>query len=164
MTEDNIEEQRRKFQAEEAQKGAFFKDRPLVARVTDSGSIQEARQSMRRIDALAAAIDTAVLARGTVGTGINAEYIEFDEWRKLSALFAKAKGEGMSNDNAAEAAGFMPLSAYATKFKQKPNGQWVPRAILQHEVGVRPGGAIVILKDKMPGDQHTIVVGASRKQ
>lgn len=167
-------------QASDTSHEKFFEHRPNFGSVGDDGvyrgkalseedafsaAVREANQEGRRHVALQRLNDTAVLERVKPGGSPNIEYIEFEDWQKLQQDFKKAtEVDKMSINDAANAVGFMPFSVYGTKFKlKKDNKTWFPRPPLVHEVGVRPTGKIVLLKDKMPGDVGTVVVGAHTK-
>lgn len=157
-------------QRDGASSSEHFRGRKSVARVDDNGILHapssgslaaateaDVSQLHRRTKAFQDQF-ASMSQRGSVGTSHNIEYISYEKFGALQRDFLKAREEAKSIGEAAQIAGFRPLSTYAAKLRTR-SGR-VVRKILQHEVGCRPNGVILILENKMPGDAHEIVVGA----
>ena len=117
---------------------------------------RSAKQHMRRADLLSEQMQSMALKRVAPGTGANVEYISFEKFVELQGDYEAALKVGETHNSAFERVGFQPLSVYVTKIA--PEGKRQIRPILQHEVGIRPNGVIVLLEDKYPGDLGTLVV------
>jgi hypothetical protein len=138
----------------------------LVAKVKDINGIatidpKTAKQHMRRIDKF-----ETMLSRVAPGSGLNIEYIEFERFTSLMKDYQTAIDKGISHNTAHEEIGFQPVSVYVNKLyrPQKDGTTKIIRKLFNLEVGVRPNGTVVCLKDKFPGDVGTLVVpGADLK-
>jgi len=147
--------------------------KPLIAHVSTAeqsegilkGTVQDAKQHMRRSDAMQKLVEETLLTRVQPGAGADVEYISFDTWVKLKGDFEEAIRVGESVDSATRRTGFQPLNFYVDKII-RPEKDGKPaktiRPLLMNEVGIRPNGKIICLQDRLPGDVGTLVVGAHK--